>query len=115
MKNTSIMLTIILVLLAATMVTSCDQSAATSPPGPPGPPPGPDPMEVLEEQVCAERLLRKEAETKAVQTTNPLDGGLIRIDFEVTVSGTNTMQAVVNAPDGGAASGGGGDEEGRLV
>jgi hypothetical protein len=39
-----------------------------------------------------------------VQTINPLDGGLLQIDFEVTIPGSYTVRALVNAPDGSANS-----------
>ena len=62
MKNTPIILTVILILLAAIMVSSCEESVATQAPGPP---PGPDPMQVLKERICTERRLREDAEAKA--------------------------------------------------
>ena len=49
---------VILILVTAT--TSCEKSNASQPKTPPGP----DPMEVLEKQVAAERQLRAKAENR---------------------------------------------------
>ncbi len=53
--------TIVLMLLAGSMLTSCDRSNANEAITPPGP----DRVTVLEKQVEAERKLRKEAEVRA--------------------------------------------------
>ena len=55
------LITIILTLLAASLLSSCDKAAS---PDAQKPDP-PDPVEVLKEQVATERELRQEAETKA--------------------------------------------------
>ncbi len=56
-----IKIAIVLILLAGSVLTSCEQSTATVPFILP---PGPDPVTVLEEQVESERQLRKDAEAK---------------------------------------------------
>ena len=56
---------IVLILLAGSLLTSCDQSTGTTSSPPPPPPRGPDPAAVLKQQVESERELRREAEVKA--------------------------------------------------
>jgi len=56
-------ITIVFVLLAGLMLTSCDESTGGAPPPPA--PPGPNPVTVLEVQVESERQARQEAEAKA--------------------------------------------------
>lgn len=51
---------IVLILLAGSLLTSCEQSTATVP----FTPPGPNPVTVLKEQVESERELREQAELK---------------------------------------------------
>ena len=59
------LITIILTLLAASLLSSCDEPAPSNAPSNAQNPEPPDPVEVLKEQVATERELRQEAETKA--------------------------------------------------
>lgn len=56
-------ITIVLILLAGSMLTSCDRSNANENLKPPAP----NPIKVLEEKVESERQLRQEAESLAAE------------------------------------------------
>ena len=78
MKNDtmkSMVITIVLILLAGTMLTSCDESKATKTTEAPETftPPGPDPVKVLEKQVVSERELREAAEGRAEEASSAKD------------------------------------------
>lgn len=59
--------TILLVLLAGTMLTGCDEEVVVSNPEPST---QIDPVAVLEDQVTSERELREKAETRAEEEAN---------------------------------------------